>query len=68
MSDELATEAFIDALVSGSPPPIDVHEGLGMTLPGLVSELSIDRDGEWGGGARFPGVVTAEKHRSGGEA
>lgn len=45
--DYLVFEGFIDALVSGSEPPIDVHEGLDMTLPGLVSQRSIDRDGEW---------------------
>ncbi|MCU4972970.1 Gfo/Idh/MocA family oxidoreductase [Halobacteria archaeon AArc-m2/3/4] len=45
--DYLVFESFVDAIVSDSPPPIDVHEGLDMTLPGLVSERSIDADGEW---------------------
>lgn len=45
--DYLVFEAFIDALVSDSDPAIDIHEGLDMTLPGLVSQQSIDSDGEW---------------------
>jgi predicted dehydrogenase len=44
--DYLVFESFVDAIESGSAPPIDVHEGLDMTLPGLVSERAI-ADGEW---------------------
>lgn len=45
--DYLVFQSFVDALETGSKPPIDVHEGLDMTLPGLVSERSIADDGAW---------------------
>jgi predicted dehydrogenase len=45
--DYLLFEAFIDAIVADEPAPIDVIEGVEMTLPGLLSERSIAADGEW---------------------
>ena len=38
---------FVDAVQGRKPPPIDVHAAMDMTLPGLVSQESIGRDGEW---------------------
>ena len=45
--DYLVFEAFVDAVINNEPAPIDVHAGLDMTLPGLVSERSIANDGAW---------------------
>ena len=45
--DYLVFQSFVDAIESDSPPPIDVYEGLDITLPGLLSEQSIAADGEW---------------------
>lgn len=38
---------FADAILDKAPNPIDVHRALDMTLPGLISQLSIEREGEW---------------------
>jgi predicted dehydrogenase len=38
---------FVEAVCTGSPPPIGIHEAMDMTLPGLVSYESIRRGGEW---------------------
>jgi predicted dehydrogenase len=38
---------FIDAVQGRKPPAIDIHAALDMTLPGLVSQESIRRGGEW---------------------
>ena len=38
---------FVDAIKGLKPPPIGVHEAMDMTLPGLVSQESILREGEW---------------------
>lgn len=38
---------FIDAIDGVKPTPIGIHEAMDMTLPGLVSQLSIERDGQW---------------------
>lgn len=45
--DYLVFEEFIDAVSDGREPLIDVHRGLDMTLPGLISQQSIGNDGEW---------------------
>jgi predicted dehydrogenase len=38
---------FIDAIQGRSLPPVGIHEAMDMTLPGLISQQSIARDGEW---------------------
>jgi predicted dehydrogenase len=38
---------FVDALKGLKPAPIGIHEAMDMTLPGLVSQESMRRDGEW---------------------
>ncbi|NLO05482.1 MAG: Gfo/Idh/MocA family oxidoreductase [candidate division WS1 bacterium] len=38
---------FVDAIVSGSAPPIGIHEALDMTLAGLASQQSIAERGQW---------------------
>lgn len=38
---------FIDAVQGRKPAAIDIHAALDMTLPGLVSQESIRRDGAW---------------------
>ena len=45
--DYLVFKAFIDSLESGDSPPIDIHDALDMTLPGIISEQSIAHDGKW---------------------
>jgi hypothetical protein len=38
---------FINCILSGTPPPIGIHEAMDMTLPGLVSQQSIINDNAW---------------------
>lgn len=38
---------FVDAVQGRKPPAIDIHAALDMTLPGLLSQESIRRRGEW---------------------
>jgi len=38
---------FIDAIVAEREPPIDIHAALDMTLPGLVSQQSIQQGCVW---------------------
>ena len=38
---------FVDALCGRRPPTVGIHEAMDMTLPGLVSQESIRRGGEW---------------------
>ncbi len=38
---------FVDAIVSGEEPDIGIHEAMDMTLPGLVSQQSIQRGSAW---------------------
>lgn len=38
---------FINAVQGKCPPPIGIHEAMDMTLPGLVSQQSIQQDGAW---------------------
>jgi predicted dehydrogenase len=47
--DYLTTHAHDDAPIPDPEvrPPIGVHDAMDMTLPGLLSLESIDRDGEW---------------------
>ena len=38
---------FVSAIEEGRSPSIGIHEAMDMTLPGLVSQESIGRGGEW---------------------
>lgn len=38
---------FVNSIVTGAPCPIGIHEAMDMTLPGLVSQLSIANGGAW---------------------
>lgn len=38
---------FVESVRTGTEPPIDIHTGLDMTLPGLISQQSIADDGAW---------------------
>jgi predicted dehydrogenase len=38
---------FVDAILEGTKPPLGIYEALEMTLPGIVSEASIDQGGAW---------------------
>jgi predicted dehydrogenase len=38
---------FVNAVTGKAPCPIGIHEAMDMTLPGLVSQASIARGGEW---------------------
>ena len=38
---------FVDAVQGRKPPTIDIHMAMDMTLPGLMSQESIRRAGEW---------------------
>lgn len=44
-SDWYVVRDFVDAVVNGTPPPIDVYRALDFTVPGLISEESIERGG-----------------------
>lgn len=45
--DYLVMLDFVQALQAGTPPPIGIHEAMDMTLPGLISQQSIQQDGAW---------------------
>ncbi|HNQ34776.1 MAG TPA: Gfo/Idh/MocA family oxidoreductase [bacterium] len=38
---------FLDSIRGRRPPPVGIHEAMDMTLPGLVSQESINREGAW---------------------
>ena len=38
---------LVDAVQGRKPPTVGIHEAMDMTLPGLVSQKSIRRGGEW---------------------
>ena len=38
---------FVDAIEGVRPTPIGIHEAMDMTLPGLVSQRSIEQGGQW---------------------
>jgi predicted dehydrogenase len=46
-SDYLETMDFITSIQSGGQSPIGIHESMDMTLPGLVSQISIQQEGRW---------------------
>ena len=45
--DYFAVMDFVEAIQGREPAPIGIHEAMDMTLPGLVSQESIRRGGEW---------------------
>jgi len=45
--DYLELVEFVDAIRNDRTPEIDVHQSMDMTLPGLISQESVERDGEW---------------------
>ncbi len=44
--DWFVVRDFVNAVLAGTPAPIDVYRALDYTVPGLVSEESIERGGE----------------------
>lgn len=46
-ADTAAMIAFIEALAAGEKSPVDIDEGIRMTLPGIISRESIARGGQW---------------------
>ena len=44
--DYAMLDHFFTALLTGSPAPISLKEGLAMTLPGIYAEESAKRGGE----------------------
>lgn len=44
-SDGFTLAAFLDSIVEGSEPPIDVYRALDFTVPGLMAEVSIAQGG-----------------------
>jgi hypothetical protein len=46
-SDFYEVTDFVNAIAEGREPPIGIHDSRDMTLPGLISQESIRRDGEW---------------------
>jgi hypothetical protein len=38
---------FVEAVKGNQAPPIDIHDAMDMTLPGLISQESMRRGGEW---------------------
>ena len=42
--DYLEVREFVDSIVNDTKSPIDIYESLDMTVPGLVSEVSINRE------------------------
>ncbi len=41
--DYFEIREFVDCIINDTKPPVDVYEALDMTVPGLVSELSINK-------------------------
>ncbi len=43
--DYFEIREFVDAIIHDTKPPVDVFKALDMTVPGLISEMSINRGG-----------------------
>jgi hypothetical protein len=43
--DYFIVRDFVQSIIQGTPPPIDVYRALDFTVPGLISEESIARGG-----------------------
>jgi len=41
--DYFEIREFIDCILNGTKPPVDVYEAMDMTVPGIVSEESINK-------------------------
>ena len=46
-ADVLMFIDLVESLMMGEKPYLDIHRGLDMTLPGIVSNMSIANGGEW---------------------
>jgi predicted dehydrogenase len=46
-SDYFQLLDWVDAIRGQIPCPLGIHEAMDMTLPGLISQQSIERGGEW---------------------
>jgi len=46
-TDHFQAMAFVDAITGKAPNPAGVHEAMDLTLPGLISQLSIADGGRW---------------------
>jgi len=42
--DYFEVREFVDSIINNTKSPIDIYESMDMTVPGLVSEVSINRD------------------------
>ncbi len=68
--DYFQVRDFVDSVRSGRRPPIDVHDALDFTLPGLVSRESLRRGGapvavpDFRGIERFPGDLPPDLQAS----
>jgi predicted dehydrogenase len=45
--DFYEVQDFLLSVLEGAPNPIGIHESMDMTLPGLVSQLSAQQQGQW---------------------
>lgn len=45
--DHFQVAEFVSAIQGKGPHPLDVHESMDLTLPGLMSQLSADAAGAW---------------------
>jgi hypothetical protein len=45
--DAVRIHAVCDAITGKRPCPVGIHEAMAMTLPGLVSQQSIQQGGAW---------------------
>lgn len=46
-TDYFIRQDFIDAIVNSESVPVGIHESMDLTLPGLISERSLENDSEW---------------------
>jgi hypothetical protein len=45
--DHFMVQDFVNAVLGTAPTPLGIHASMDLTLPGLVSQASIARDGAW---------------------
>ena len=45
--DHFQVMDFVDAILGKAPNPLGIHETMDLTLPGLISQLSIAEGGRW---------------------
>lgn len=46
-ADVLMFVDLVESLMVGEKPYLDIHRGLDLTLPGIISQVSISNGGEW---------------------